>query len=80
VNDGRPNGELLLSTGTLQEGNMSDCLYFPASLIAADRCGDGGCCSWQQLFKCSSSTLHLGDVHGAAAAVALVMPAVGFKG
>jgi histone-lysine N-methyltransferase SETD3 len=39
VNDGRPNGELLLSTGTLQDGNMSDCLYFPASLIAADRCG-----------------------------------------
>jgi hypothetical protein len=42
VNDGRPNGELLLSTGTLQDGNMSDCLYFPASLIPADRCGGGG--------------------------------------
>eukprot|EP00879_Flechtneria_rotunda_P015067 GHRR01015744.1.p1 GENE.GHRR01015744.1~~GHRR01015744.1.p1 ORF type:complete len:507 (+),score=158.49 GHRR01015744.1:326-1846(+) len=37
INDGRPNGELLLSTGTLQDANMSDCLYFPASLIAADR-------------------------------------------
>lgn len=39
VNDGRPNGELLLSTGTLQDGNMSDCLYFPACLLPADRCG-----------------------------------------
>jgi hypothetical protein len=37
VNDGRPNGELLLSTGTLQDGNMSDCLYFNAALLAADR-------------------------------------------
>ncbi|KAF6255082.1 rubisco small subunit N-methyltransferase [Scenedesmus sp. NREL 46B-D3] len=37
VNDGRPNGELLLSTGTLQDGNMSDCLSFPASLIPSDR-------------------------------------------
>jgi hypothetical protein len=55
VNDGRPNGELLLSTGTLQDGNMSDCLYFPASLIAADRCGVAGaaggssCNGWPSL-------------------------------
>lgn len=39
VNDGRPNGELLLSTGTLQDGNMSDSLYFPACLLPGDRCG-----------------------------------------
>eukprot|EP00882_Tetradesmus_deserticola_P007360 GHRQ01007754.1.p1 GENE.GHRQ01007754.1~~GHRQ01007754.1.p1 ORF type:complete len:476 (+),score=189.66 GHRQ01007754.1:146-1573(+) len=37
LNDGRPNGELLLSTGTLQDGNMSDCISFPASLIPSDR-------------------------------------------
>lgn len=37
VNDGRPNVELLLSTGTLQDANLSDCLYFNASLLAADR-------------------------------------------
>jgi hypothetical protein len=37
VNDGRPNGELLLSTGALQDANMSDCLYFNAALLAADR-------------------------------------------
>jgi histone-lysine N-methyltransferase SETD3 len=37
LNDGRPNGELLLSTGTLQDGNMSDCLSFKADLLAADR-------------------------------------------
>eukprot|EP00878_Enallax_costatus_P003647 GHUV01003861.1.p1 GENE.GHUV01003861.1~~GHUV01003861.1.p1 ORF type:complete len:495 (+),score=148.67 GHUV01003861.1:1566-3050(+) len=37
VNDGRPNGELLLSTGTLQDNNLSDCLYFPAALLPADR-------------------------------------------
>lgn len=37
INDGRPNGELLLSTGTLQDANLSDCLYFKATLLAADR-------------------------------------------
>lgn len=37
LNDGRANSELLLSTGTLQDGNMADCLYFPASLLSADR-------------------------------------------
>lgn len=37
LNDGRPNGELLLSLGTLQDNNMSDYLNFPASLVAADR-------------------------------------------
>jgi histone-lysine N-methyltransferase SETD3 len=37
LNDGRPNGELLLSRGTLQDANLSDCLYFNASLLAADR-------------------------------------------
>lgn len=37
VNDGRPNGELLLSTGSLQDNNLSDCIYFPASLVPADR-------------------------------------------
>lgn len=37
INDGRPNGELLLSTGMLQDANMSDCLYFKADLLGADR-------------------------------------------
>ncbi|KAF8071199.1 setd3 [Scenedesmus sp. PABB004] len=37
LNDGRPNGELLLSTGTLQDGNLSDCCMFPAALVPADR-------------------------------------------
>lgn len=37
INDGRPNGELLLSTGTMQDANLSDCLYFKATLLAADR-------------------------------------------
>lgn len=37
LNDGRPNGELLLSTGTLQDANLSDCIYFDAQLLAADR-------------------------------------------
>jgi histone-lysine N-methyltransferase SETD3 len=37
LNDGRPNGELLLSLGTLQEANLADCLIFPASLVPADR-------------------------------------------
>lgn len=41
LNDGRPNGELLLSTGSLQDANTSDCIYFPATLIGADRCTQG---------------------------------------
>lgn len=38
LNDARPNGELLMATGTLpSEANSSDFLEFPASLIQADR-------------------------------------------
>ncbi len=37
LNDGRPNGELLLSTGTLQEGNALDFLMFKGELIPADK-------------------------------------------
>lgn len=37
LNDGRPNGEMLLSTGTVQENNKSDFLLFPTSLVPADR-------------------------------------------
>jgi len=37
LNDGRPNGELLLSTGSLQDSNLSDFLFFDASLIRADK-------------------------------------------
>jgi protein-histidine N-methyltransferase len=37
LNDGRPNGELLLATGGLQDSSMSDYLLFPASLVAADK-------------------------------------------
>lgn len=37
LNDERPNGELLMVTGSIPESNMSDFLYFPASLLAADR-------------------------------------------
>lgn len=46
VNDGRANGELLLSTGTLQDNNLSDCIFFPASLVVADR-WEGQLCSKQ---------------------------------
>lgn len=35
--DGRPSGEMLLATGTLEPANPSDCLILPASLVAADR-------------------------------------------
>ena len=35
--DGRPNGELLLATGQLEQGNPADCLTMPAALVAADR-------------------------------------------
>ncbi|PNW75373.1 hypothetical protein CHLRE_12g524500v5 [Chlamydomonas reinhardtii] len=37
LNDGRPNGELLLATGTLQDNNSSDFLSWPAGLVPADR-------------------------------------------
>ncbi len=40
MNDSRPNGELLMATGTLPDGatgNSSDFLEFPAELIPADR-------------------------------------------
>ncbi|KAL4445791.1 hypothetical protein ABPG77_008990 [Micractinium sp. CCAP 211/92] len=35
--DGRPNGELLLATGTIEAGNPADCLFMEAGLVAADR-------------------------------------------
>ncbi|PSC76514.1 U3 small nucleolar ribonucleo MPP10 [Micractinium conductrix] len=37
VFDGRPNGELLLATGSLEAGNPEDCLFMEAGLVAADR-------------------------------------------
>ncbi|GBF87903.1 histone-lysine N-methyltransferase [Raphidocelis subcapitata] len=37
INDGRPNGELLLCFGEVQDSNLADCLTFNASLIAADK-------------------------------------------
>ncbi|GIL70833.1 hypothetical protein Vretimale_3919 [Volvox reticuliferus] len=37
LNDGRPNGELLLATGGLQDGNMADYLDWPAALVPADK-------------------------------------------
>lgn len=37
LNDGRPNGELVLATGTLQDNNPSDNLLFNAELLPADR-------------------------------------------
>lgn len=38
LNDGRPNGELLLATGNMQDANLSDCLIFNADLVASDKC------------------------------------------
>ncbi|KAK9824456.1 hypothetical protein WJX72_010403 [[Myrmecia] bisecta] len=35
--DGRPNSELFLATGMLEDSNQSNCLLFEASLVAADR-------------------------------------------
>lgn len=35
--DGRPTGEVLLATGTLEPSNPADCMVMPASLVAADR-------------------------------------------
>lgn len=37
VYDGRPNGEMLLATGTMEAGNPADCLYMEAGLVSADR-------------------------------------------
>jgi histone-lysine N-methyltransferase SETD3 len=37
LNDERPNGELLLALGAVQDSNLSDCLEFEASLVAADK-------------------------------------------
>jgi hypothetical protein len=37
LNDGRPNGELLLCFGTVQDNNLSDFLLFNASLVRADK-------------------------------------------
>ncbi|KAG7675298.1 hypothetical protein Ndes2526B_g08170 [Nannochloris sp. 'desiccata'] len=35
--DGRPSGEVLLATGSIEPANPADCLILPASLVAADR-------------------------------------------
>ena len=35
--DGRPSGEVLLASGTIEPANPSDCLTLPAVLVAADR-------------------------------------------
>ncbi len=37
VYDGRPNGELLLATGVVEDGNLSDCLSITVELVSADR-------------------------------------------
>ncbi|KAI8470254.1 MAG: rubisco small subunit N-methyltransferase [Monoraphidium minutum] len=37
LNDGRPNGEMLLCFGTVQDSNLADCLYFDAELVRADK-------------------------------------------
>jgi hypothetical protein len=37
LNDERPNGELLLATGRVQELNAADHLQWPAALVPADR-------------------------------------------
>lgn len=35
--DGRPNGELLLATGSLEDSNPADCLTVRYELVKADR-------------------------------------------
>eukprot|EP00884_Botryococcus_braunii_P013165 jgi/Botrbrau1/2184/Bobra.101_2s0019.2 len=35
--DGRPNGELFLACGEVEDGNLSDCLTLTQELVAADR-------------------------------------------
>ena len=37
VYDGRPSGEVLLATGSIELANPADCLMLPAALVAADR-------------------------------------------
>ena len=37
IYDGRPNTEMFLATGTLEENNLSDHLTVQASLVAADK-------------------------------------------
>lgn len=41
IYDGRPNGELFLATGTVEDGNPADCLALKASLVKADRLYSG---------------------------------------
>ena len=37
IYDGRPNTEMFLATGTLEENNLSDFLTVQANLVAADK-------------------------------------------
>lgn len=37
INDGRPSGELLLTTGQVQERNQSNYLLYDVSLVSGDR-------------------------------------------
>ena len=37
IYDGRPNGELVLATGTLEDGNPADCLTVRVGLVPTDR-------------------------------------------
>ena len=37
VYDGRPNGELFLATGTVEDQNPADSLFMTAELVKADR-------------------------------------------
>lgn len=37
IDDGRPNGQLFLATGTLEDSNPADCLTLTASLVKSDR-------------------------------------------
>lgn len=37
LNDGRPNGEMLLNFGSVQDNNLSDYLLFDATLVRADK-------------------------------------------
>lgn len=37
IYDGRPNGELLLATGRVEDDNASDCLTITVGLVQSDR-------------------------------------------
>lgn len=37
IYDGRPNGELLLATGRVEDDNASDCLTITVGLVQTDR-------------------------------------------